>query len=159
MKPTVCIETTIVGHLTSRIPKDQLVAANMLETRQWWVDARPQFTIFISGAVIDEIANGDPVAAAERMQAVAGIPLLAVDERSIALANRLIVDSALPVNAKADAIHLAVATANGLDYLMTWNCRHLANASMRRKIENTCRAENLEPPIICTPPQLMESLG
>ena len=90
------------------------------------------------------------------MEIVTGLQELNITEQVEPLAEKLLKGAALPAKAKADALHIAVAAAHGMDYLMTWNCKHIANATMRPKIESICRAAGFEPPIICTPLELME---
>ncbi len=150
-KPAVYIETTIAGHLTSRLPKDVIVAGQMLATRHWWTNDRPSFDCFTSGVVLDEAGRGDPIAAAERLRVLAVLPLVdppiaAVDE----LASLLLARAALPMKARYDAVHVAIAATTGMAYWLTWNCRHLANATLRAKIEQACRDSGFEPPVICT---------
>jgi predicted nucleic acid-binding protein len=154
MKPTVYIETTIVGHLTSRLPTDIVVASQMLETRRWWGESRDQFESFISQTVLVEVGRGDPVAAAERLEAIKALPLIPITDSANELAAALIAQHALPPKARVDALHLATAATNGLQYLLTWNCRHLANAVMRAKIEQACKSMGFISPVICTPAEL-----
>ena len=90
------------------------------------------------------------------MEIIREIPALDVSILAEELAARLLAASALPEKAKADALHIAIATVHGIDYLLTWNCKHIANATMRLKIESICRSSGYEPPIICTPLELME---
>jgi hypothetical protein len=156
MKPTVYIETTVIGHLTTRLPADTVVAGQMLATRRWWADARPHFDVFTSELVVAEASRGDPTAAAERLAALADVPLLAIPDASADLADALVARNALPFKARVDAAHLAVAAMTGMEYLLTWNCRHLANATLRARIEQVCRERGFEPPIICTPLELTE---
>lgn len=156
MKPTVYIETSIIGHLTSRFPNDVVVVGQMLATRKWWNETRYQFEVFTSEIVLDEAGRGDPQAASERLQMIAEVALLPVSETAKELANFLVAEHAIPTKARADAAHAAIAATNGIDYLLTWNCRHLANAVMRARIEQVCRKRGLEPPIICTPFELGE---
>ena len=156
-KPTVYIETTIAGHLTSRLPQNVLVAGQMLATRKWWSHTRPTYDCYTSARVLEEAGRGDPVAAAERIQALAFLPVLVVSPIEVeGLADLLLARSALPVKARTDAIHVATAAATGMMYLLTWNCRHLANASVRAKIEQACRDKGFQAPIICTPAELHE---
>jgi hypothetical protein len=155
-KPSVYIETTIVGHLTSRVPRDVTVAGQMIATRDWWQIDRRAFECFTSQVVLDEAARGDPAAAVERLQMLADVPLIRGNASSDMLANLLLSRGALPPKARYDAVHLAIAAVNGMSYLLTWNCRHLANATLRGKIERACRGSNVEPPIICTPVELRE---
>jgi hypothetical protein len=156
MKPSVYIETTISGHLTSRLPKDPIVAGQMLETRQWWNQSRQAFDCFTSQIVLDEAADGDPAAASERINALSSLPLVPITKAATDLAKLLLFRSALPQKARVDAAHVAVAATNGLQYFLTWNCRHLANVTLRSKIEQACRDSGYEPPMICTPTELNE---
>jgi len=153
-KQTVYIETTIAGHLTSRLPIDPLVSGQMLATRDWWARDRLQFDCFTSQIVLDEAGSGDPLAAAERLAILAGLPILELTADADALAELLLLRSALPMKARIDAVHVAIAATMRMSFLLTWNCRHLANATMRAKIENTCRDSGYDPPIICTPLEL-----
>jgi hypothetical protein len=117
---------------------------------------RDRFDLFISGFVINEASRGNAEAARRRLEIVADIPVLEITEHVRRLGKVLIEEGAVPRNAEVDALHLAIAAVNGMNYLLTWNCAHLANASMRIRIESVCRAQGYEPPIICTPQELME---
>ena len=86
------------------------------------------------------------------------IPRVAASAHALHLNQVLLVRGAFPKRATNDALHLAIATVNGLDFLLTWNRRHLANAAIRRTIEVACRGAGFEPPVICTPFDLLESL-
>jgi predicted nucleic acid-binding protein len=156
MKPTVYIETTIVGHLTSRLPSDIVVMGQMLETRQWWDRSRGEFDLFISELVQQEISQGDPSAAAERLAMIKGIPDVPILDSARQLAKDLLLHHGLPQKARVDALHLAICATNGMDYLLTWNCRHLANATRRKTIAEICKGNGYNSPVICTPQQLKE---
>ena len=155
MKPKVYNETTIPSYLTAWPSRDLVRAAHQQLTKQWW-DARSQdFDLYISQTVLEEITAGDPVAAAERIKAVKDLPTLAVTEAARMLADALILQVPLPKKAEFDALHIAIAVVTGMEYLLTWNCTHIANASIRGRIESICRAGGYEPPVICTPEELM----
>ena len=156
MKSSVYVETTIPSYLTAWRSSELVMAANQEATRLWWETARPGYEIFISDIVVQEASGGDPTAAGHRVAALDGLPELAVSKEAELLAAQLLAGAALPEKAKADALHIAVATVHGMDYLLTWNCKHIANAAMRVKIESICRAAGYEPPVICTPLELME---
>lgn len=156
MKSSVYIETTIPSYLTAWRSPELVMAANQEATRKWWDESRAKFELFISQLVIDEISNGDPNAVKRRIVVVEDLPELALTDQAEALAAKLLLGAALPQKAKADALHIAIATVHGMDYLLTWNCTHIANAIMRPKIESICRAAGYEPPVICTPPELVE---
>lgn len=155
MKAKVYIETSIPSYLTARPSNDIRAMANQNATLEWWENHRENFDLFISEFVIAEAALGHPEAAARRMDAVAGLSELSVPEDVMRLAGALITECPLPEKAKIDAFHIAVAAVNGMEYLLTWNCTHIANAVLRPKIEAICRAHGFEPPIICTPQELM----
>ena len=106
---------------------------------------------------MQEAQAGDPDAATRRIDALRNIPLLTLSEEAIGLAQALIIPGPLPANAVVDALHIAIATVNGMHYLLTWNCTHIANAAIRSDIEDVCRARGYEPPVICTPEELMET--
>jgi hypothetical protein len=159
MNPKVYVETSIVSYLTARLSRDLIIAANQQLTQEWWQKRRTDFDLYISQLVLEEIRDGDATAAAYRLQSIVGIPLLILDEAVIILAEKLMQDVPLPSKATEDALHIAVATINGMDYLLTWNCKHLANAVLRGRVERVCRAVGYEPPIICTPQELLESEG
>ena len=111
---------------------------------------------YISQLVLDEAAAGDSDAAALRLAALQEVVILDTSEEAIALGYRLLAVGGLPAKAAADALHVAVAAVHGLDYLVTWNCTHIANARMRGKIEGICRSAGYDPPMLCTPFELME---
>ena len=155
MKSRVYLETTIVSYFVAEPTKDIVQTAHQQITRQWWA-GRDRFEIFVSRAVVAEARRGDARAARRRLAALRGIPRLAVGRRGIRLAQSLLRLGALPQKAEVDAVHVGIAAVNGIDYLLTWNLRHLANAALRGKIEEAVREAGLVPPIICTPEELME---
>jgi predicted nucleic acid-binding protein len=145
VKPSVYIETTIPSYLTAWRSPELMMAGNQEATRAWWDTDRQRFDMFISEAVLYEAGCGD-VSAAERRRAVLeGLPELDINAEVEELTKRLLAEHALPQNARDDALHIAVAAVHGMDYLLTWNCRHIANALMRPKIERTCRMAGYEP--------------
>jgi predicted nucleic acid-binding protein len=156
MKPKVYLETSVISYLTSRPSRDLIVAANQQITQEWWQIRRAGFDLYISQLVIQEASAGDETMAERRLQVIEDIPLLELSEEAVTFAERLVKDGPLPHKAVEDALHIAVATLNGIDYLLTWNFRHIANATMRYKIERVCRSEGYEPPVICTPQELLE---
>ncbi len=153
MKPKAYIETSIVSYLTAWQSRDLVLAAHQQVTRDWWA-SRGNFELFASQFVLDEAAAGDQDAAGNRLAALADTAALEVTEEAILLAERLIAGGGLPAQARVDALHVAMATVHGMDYLLTWNCRHIANAALRAKIEELCREAGFEPPTICTPLEL-----
>src|SRR5262249_47406112 len=139
----------------ARPSRDLVLAAEQEITRERW-DGRKAYELFISQLVLDEAGAGDTNAAALRLSTLREAALLATADEAIFLGRHLLTAGGLPAKAAADALHIAVAAAHGLDYLLTWNCTHIANARMRGKIEGLCRAAGYDPPIICTPLELIE---
>ena len=156
MRSKVYIETTIVSYLVASRSQDLIQSAHQEITRQWWAE-RTRFDLFVSRVVVAEARRGDIRAAARRLAALRGIPRLASGREVLRLADSLLRGGTLPAKARIDALHVGVAAANGIDYLLTWNLRHLANATIRGKIEQAVREAGMVPPIICTPEELMES--
>lgn len=155
MSETVYIETSILGYLTARSTKNLIIAGNIEVTRDWWKLRRSAFTLYISQVVLSEAAQGDVEIATQRLNAVNNVPLLEVTEAVENLAAQFMRKSNLPVKASDDAVHIALATVNGLDYLLTWNCKHIANAQIQRKLIEICSDFGYTLPIICTPYELM----
>lgn len=156
MAPTVYLETSVISYLTSRPSRDVVTAAHQQLTLGWWNGARGGFSVFISEMVVQEARLGDPALAGARLAAIEGVPLLKLSDSARALAGDLISDSAIPSHAAVDALHIALAAASGMDYLLTWNCKHIANARTRVLIEHCLRAKGYTPPVLCTPEELME---
>ena len=124
-------------------------------TLDWWQDHAPSFVPYISQLVLDECAAGDPTAAAERLEVVAGVDMLESSDEVDSLANALIAGMAIPASEPRDAFHIAISAVNGVEYLLTWNFKQIANATLRSRIERICRDTGYEPSIICTPDELM----
>jgi hypothetical protein len=158
MKPRVNVETTVVSYLTAWPSRDLVVAGHQQVTRDWWRNAADRFELVASELVMNEAAAGDADAARERMTALQSLTLLDATDEAAELAGELIDSGAIPSIAVEDAAHIAIAVTNGVEYLVTWNCRHIANATMRSQIERVCRDAGYEPAIICTPDELMESI-
>jgi hypothetical protein len=155
MKPKVYIETTIVSYLTARASRDLIVAAHQQLTQEWWENRREYFDLYISQLVIQESGAGEALMAQKRLETLETIPLLDVRQEAIALAHALVETGPLPEKAAVDALHIAVATVHGMEYLLTWNCKHIANAEMQTAVSAVCRAAGYEPPVICTPEELL----
>ncbi len=156
MNSKIYIETTIVSYLTAWPSRDVIVAAHQQITDEWWRTKRQVFELFASQLVLREAQAGNENMAQRRLSALEEVELLEVTEEALALAEDLLSKGPLPRKAEEDAVHIAVAVTNGMDYLITWNCKHIANARMRDKIEQVCRANGYKPVIICTPEELLE---
>jgi hypothetical protein len=155
MKPTVYIETTVVSYLTAWPSRDIIRLSHEMITREWWDKRRPDFDLNISDFVIEEVSRGDSVAAADRLKALSGIPLLRSVPAAIELADKLAKALSLPPRARPDASHLAMSAVYGMSFLLTWNCKHLANGVLADKIDRACRDAGFAPPRIVTPEMLL----
>lgn len=154
-KPTVYLESSVIGYLTNRLSRDLIVAAHQQVTRTWWKKRRNQFELFISDFVIDEIGKGDNTASNARRLQVEGLPSLELKEEIPVLAEALMKGTGLPLKAFSDTLHIAMTAVHGLDYLLTWNCKHIANAEIIDGIIEVCTEFGFRAPIICTPLELM----
>jgi len=157
MKPKVYIETTVISYLTAWTARDVVAAGHQQITRDWWQNAADRFELVASELVVNEARAGDPEAARSRLATLDSVTLLDITEEALELAQHLLKSGAIPEKAAEDAVHIAIAVTNGVEYLVTWNCRHIANATMRSHIDTVCRRAGFEPSIICTPDELLES--
>ncbi len=153
--PTVYIETTIVSYLTARPTDDLLAAAWRKATSDWWNTDRHSFDVYTSDVAIGEAARGNPQAAARRLDALFGIAVLPMTQAVLELSAALLRGQALPPRAHNDAVHIAISAVHGLEYLLTWNFRHIANAQTRPMIRGVCAQNGYTSPEICTPIELM----
>ncbi|OHB62998.1 MAG: DNA-binding protein [Planctomycetes bacterium RBG_13_62_9] len=156
MQDRVYIETSVVSYLTSRLSTDMVVAAHQRLTKRWWEERGPRFEMIISELTYGEAAAGDAAAASARLEAIAELRILTVTDEAVSLAEVLTARGPIPSEHGADALHIAIAAVNGMDYLLTWNCKHLANAAHRNGIESLVEGAGYVCPIICTPEELME---
>ena len=156
MAATVYLETTIPSYLAARPSRDLITAAHQQLTLEWWSRRRSAFELYISELVLQEVTLGDADTAQRRLAYLAGIPSLAIAPTAEQFAASLLSSGLVPTNAPADALHIAIAAVHGVDFLLTWNIRHLANAATRRRIDSACRVAGFVPPVLCTPEELME---
>ena len=154
-RPAVYLETSVVSYATSRLSRDLVVAGHQQITREWFARQASAYELFVSQLVIREAAGGDQQAARARLVFLHETARLAVTDAAGTLAAQLVGQGAVPRPAAEDALHIAVAAVHGVEYLLTWNCKHIANAAMRQAIEKVCRSAGYEPPVICTPEELM----
>ena len=152
---TVYIETTFISYLVARPSRDLLVAAHQQATKDWWIERRREFECFVSQVVLDEASAGDPDEAKARMEMISDFPVLEITEETESLAAGIINSGAIPSHAVRDAAHIAIATVSHMDYLLTWNCKHLANAQIIRRVAVVCNQTGYNMPVICTPEELM----
>lgn len=153
-KESVYIETSLVSYLVAKPSRDLITAARQQLTIEWWENQRQNFDLFASPVVIEEARAGDPNPAVKRLEYLDKLTILSVTPEADELAQALIQKHALPGKAAQDALHIAVATIHGMNYLLTWNCKHIANAHLRGAIETTCRLAGYEAPKLCTPEEL-----
>lgn len=155
MKRRVYLETTIPSYLTSRPSRDLIIAAHQQITREWWEKRSRSFQLYISQLVVDEAGEGDPLAATARLNLIQHIPLLDITPEVSLLASAILASGRLPRNAATDAAHIAISAVHGMDFLITWNCVHIANAAITKPLASTCRDHGFECPVICTPEELL----
>jgi hypothetical protein len=155
MKEIVYIETSFVSLLVADPSRDVSVAGNQQVTRDWWQWRRPAFACITSDETRMEASRGNAGQVRQRLDALAGLPILPTTPAAAELAARFLATGALPPAAAVDAVHLAVATLAGADYLLTWNCRHLANAQILRRLEREAATHGWNLPRVCTPLELM----
>lgn len=155
MPERVYIETSFISYLTARPSRDVVVAGHQQTTHEWWDTQRDKYELCVSELVFQEAGTGDPQAAQERLEKLKSMTELVTTKEALELAKELIRVGALPAKAGEDAVHIAVAATNRVRYLLTWNCRHMANATMRPLIDSTCTAKGFQAPIICTPEELL----
>jgi hypothetical protein len=152
---SVYIETSVFSYLTARPSNDVTVTAWREMTHLWWGEARKRFELFVSELVVAEASRGDPEASQRRLDVIRGLPELLVDDRSLKLAEKLVAKGGFPTNAEADALHVAIAATQEVDYLLTWNCRRINNAETKPIIRSICITEGITCPEICTPQELL----
>jgi predicted nucleic acid-binding protein len=154
MLPKVYVETTIVSYLTGRPSREPVARGHQQVTRDWWEKDRSDFELYTSEVVIAEAERGDPEPARARLAILAPLRTLSATPESEAMVPILLRETRLPVDALLDMSHVSIATVHGMQYLLTWNCRHIANARIIRVVERICRNLGFEPPVLCTPDEL-----
>lgn len=159
MKPTVYLETSVISYLAARPSRDLIVAGHQQITHDWWSTVRVKVDCFISEPVIQEAGRGDQEAAQKRLAITLGIPTLILNEEIKELALKYQAAAKILEKAKLDTFHLALPAWYKVDYLLTWNCKHIANGNVRRIVENISKQLNIHTPTICTPEELMEIEG
>jgi predicted nucleic acid-binding protein len=149
MSQLVYVETSVVSYCTARSSNQIITAAKQAITRTWWERESPRFSLYISAVVEREAARGDPKAAQKRMELVRDLPILAITKEAEQLALSLIKEQRLPANSGEDALHIAIASVHGMDYLLTWNFKHINNAETKYSIVRLVQAAGYRCPIIC----------
>ncbi len=156
-KPTVYVESSIISNLTSRPGTHVTTFFLQQATRKWWKKERPNFQLFISDVVLAEICKGDAQASRRRVRAVRNLRILEYGPNIFPLADLLIKKHLLPPKAVEDAIHIAIASYFGMDYLLTWNCRHIANSSIFLPLQSTIEQAGFRCPMMTTPNLLIST--
>ncbi len=151
----VYIETSIISYLRQNPSPQVVTAARQLLTHRWWNDERQNYQLVVSQYVIDEASAGDPALAADRLQVLDGIPLLSHDHEIPRIAAEIMAIGVLPPKAQVDALHIATVAHHRIQYLLTWNCRHIANAKILPRIQGVLKDLGIPIPIICTPEELL----
>ncbi len=152
----IYVDTSIAGYLSARSASDVVFQGRSELTRRWWQQRREGFDLYISQLVLDEAGAGDPAAAADRLRLLEGLPLLGESAEADHLADLLLARHLLPGKAAADAQHVALAATAGVGYLLTWNCKHIANADVLPALYETIRAEGFPPLLSVTPEELSD---
>ena len=156
MTSSVYVETTIISYLTAKPSRDLIVAAHQQITSEWWASVRPEVECFISAFVIDEAARGNDEYARKRLDAIANLSILQVNEEVEVLAREYFAALKIPEKSKIDAFHLAIAAWHKMDYVLSWNCKHIASARVQKMLQDTNARLGVYTPIVCTPEELME---
>jgi hypothetical protein len=155
MRRRVYLETTIISYLTARPSRTVIGAAHQQITVDWWERRRQDFDVVVSELVLREAEGGDPEAAARRLAVLAGLPRLALTEDALWLGTEFIRRRLLPEKAAEDGMHIAIATVHSVDYLLTWNCAHIANPEIQEVLAEFLFERGLVLPFICTPEELL----
>ena len=153
--PTLYVETSIVSYLRGRPSSQVVAAARQLLTQRWWGTERANYELVTSQYVLDEAADGDSALAQSRLESLAGVPILPVEGAILDIAEEILRKAILPRSASVDALHIAMVAHHQVDYLLTWNCTHIANARILPKVFGVLDSAGLARPIICTPEELL----
>ena len=153
-KQTLYIESSVISYLTAKPSRDAVMNARQILTREWWEEELQVYDSYISHLVFTEVSKGDIDASKKRVEAIQDIMSLDITEEVYQLAYRII-NTSFPEDSFDDAVHIAVSAINGMNYLLTWNFKHIANASLRKDIITACNDEGYECPIICSPAEFL----
>jgi len=157
MKPRVYLETTVISYLVGWLnQRSILVAHNQEFTREWWSQSRHEYQLFSSALAMTEARRGEVQRAEERLSFFAETTMLDIPDEATVLALELLRRTRIPSKADVDALHIAIAAVHGMDYLLSWNCKHIVNGNILPQVYAVCRTLGYEPPLICTPSELME---
>ena len=155
MKEKVYIETSVISYFTARPSRDIIQTAYQEITRSWWEKIFPKYDNYVSVYVIEEISKGDKVASSLRLEAIKGIPIYETNPDTEKLAAEFIQNMKIPLHAQLDCYHLATAVVNGVDFIVSWNFKHIANPHIRLIYREINNAHGLITPEICTPEEML----
>jgi hypothetical protein len=156
MKASLYMETSVISYLTARPSRDVVMAGHQASTCEWWHEHRAKFDIFISRLVWDEASEGDPQAVKRRLKILRSLPWLQIKRDAAFLAKSLVAEGCFPENADDDALHVALATTHGMEFLLTWNFAHIANASIEKQMREVCEKHGFLMSVICSPEELRQ---
>jgi len=154
---TAYIETTIPSYYVARPSSSLIHAAKQSSTRTWWDAGCSRFDLFTSLETLDEASKGDGAMAADRLALLDSIPLLTMTDEALMLAGTLVSKQIVPQKAASDSLHIAVASAHGIDYLVTWNFKHIANPFLRDRLRTEVASAGFEMPVMCSPEELLQN--
>jgi hypothetical protein len=155
MKSKVYLESSVISYFTAKPSRDLIQAAHQEITRNWWEIGYPLCECFISAYVVDEIQKGDPVAAQKRLDAVRAVSILTSNPEVDNLAEQFFEKMKIPDHAKLDCFHLASAVINGMEYILSWNFKHIANPTIKKIYREINQSKGLVTPEICTPEEML----
>ena len=154
MASSAYVETSVISYYTARPSRDIVTAARQTLTQEWWEDARQRFDLYVSVLVVEEAKAGGVEAAQRRLVAISGLPILEINDDAERLGKRLMEERAIPFSRAEDALHISLAAVHGMDFLLTWNFRHINNAEMKARIRTVIESVGYECPVICSPEEL-----
>ena len=152
---TVYLETSIISYLRQKPSSQVVTAARQMLTHRWWDNERSRFELVVSQYVIDEVSAGDQTLAADRLQTLESIPVLPNAPEILRIANEIMSRAILPPKAQVDALHIASVAHHRIEYLLTWNCKHIANAKTLPRIHRVLSEMGIPIPVICTPEEML----
>lgn len=155
MRNSVFIETTIPSYYVARRSRDIVQAARQELTIEWWDNHRMRYELLSSQIVLDEVSRGECALAEKRLTMLLEVPLLLISDSVIEIAEELVTDNIVPIKASDDAFHIACAGVHSVDFLLTWNCKHIANPHNRYRIQKCFDRHRLRMPVICTPEEFI----
>lgn len=155
-KPRIYLDTSVISYHAARLHRDPVVRKRQLATQKWWEIFRGKSDFYVSTYVLEEIADGDPHAARKRLELVSGFAGVVSNLKSERFGERLFRELNIPLRSKTDAWHLSIAALTRLDYIVSWNFKHMANNAIRAAYENCCQSVGLPAPVIKTPEQMLK---